>query len=90
MAFREKFQVTFLQLFDRVFFFLANAGNGKLEKLTGEKKALEEEVTALKEKLELQMRHEGGIGAAMLHEKLEAQERKLAVLELASQVCRLL
>lgn len=58
--------------------------SAKIEKLKCDKLALEAEVSALRKQLEDQERHESGYGAALLHEKLEYQERKLAVLELAS------
>ncbi|KAK6617062.1 hypothetical protein RUM44_005419 [Polyplax serrata] len=59
--------------------------NTRIEKLTEEKKDLEKQLTLLQEKLEEQQRHSHGIGAALLHEKLEAQERKLVAFELTSK-----
>ncbi|XP_045460169.1 centrosomal protein of 290 kDa [Harmonia axyridis] len=43
------------------------------------------EIEELKAKLEMQQRHAGGLGAAMMQEKLEAQERKLAIMELSGK-----
>lgn len=60
--------------------------SAKIERLKCEKLQLEAEVTALRNQLDQQERHGTGVGAALLHEKLEAQERKLAILELSSQV----
>ena len=71
-------------------FFLGGPGGltSKIEKLKAEKIELQAEVSALRNQLEDQQRHRSGLGAALLHEKLECQERKLAVLELASQVLK--
>ncbi|KAK9884908.1 hypothetical protein WA026_009146 [Henosepilachna vigintioctopunctata] len=55
------------------------------EALTAENIKLSAEIEELKAKLEIQQRHAGGLGAVMLQEKLEAQERKLAVLELSGK-----
>lgn len=41
---------------------------------------------SLMAKLEMNQHHAGGLGAAMLQEKLEAQERKIAILEVTSKV----
>lgn len=56
------------------------------ETLTLENAKLLAEVEELKAKLEMQQRHAGGLGAAMMQEKLEAQERKLAIMELSGKV----
>ena len=53
-------------------------------KLGNMKLMLENET--LTSKLEMQQHHSGGLGAAMLQEKLEAQERKIAILELSNKV----
>lgn len=58
----------------------------KVEKLTSEKNQLETEVNILRNKLDEHKRHSSGIAAALMHEKLEAQERKLMAFELASKV----
>lgn len=44
------------------------------------------QIELLNSKLEAQHHHSGGLAAAMLQEKLEAQERKIAVLELSTKV----
>lgn len=44
------------------------------------------EIDTLQSKLKMQQHHSGGLGAAMLQEKLEAQERKIAILEVSSKV----
>lgn len=64
----------------------ASGLTGKLEKLMNENSQLQKEIDELKSMQEAQQRHESGIGAAILHDKLESQERKIAVLELASKV----
>lgn len=47
---------------------------------------LQSEISGLKTKLEMQQHHSGALGAAMLQEKLEAQERKIAILEMSAKV----
>jgi predicted RNase H-like nuclease (RuvC/YqgF family) len=49
---------------------------------------LQAEVATLRSKLEMQQHQAGGLGAAMLQERLEAQQRHIAVLELANKVSR--
>jgi hypothetical protein len=44
------------------------------------------EVATLQSKLEMQQHHSGGLGAAMLEERLEAQQRRIAAFELAKKV----
>lgn len=51
-----------------------------------EKNKLQVEVATLQSKLEMQQHHSGGLGAAMLQERLEAQQRRIAALELAKKV----
>lgn len=60
--------------------------SNRMEMLDLENEKLRVEMEALMSKLQMQQHHSGGLGAAMLQEKLEAQERKIAVLELASKV----
>ncbi|PSN58155.1 hypothetical protein C0J52_01000 [Blattella germanica] len=57
----------------------------KLETLELEKSKLENEVSTLRNKLEMQQHHSGGLGTVMLQERLEAQQRRIAVLELAKK-----
>lgn len=59
--------------------------NNRIELLEHENAKLQMEIQTLNNKLEMCHRHSGGLGAAMLEEKLEAQERKIAVLELTSK-----
>lgn len=58
----------------------------RLEHLEMDNMKLRGEVEILTSKLEMQHHHSGGLGAVMLQEKLEAQERKIAVLELSAKV----
>lgn len=60
--------------------------HSQIETLRTENIKLQAEVEVLNSKLEMSQHHSGGLGAAMLQEKLESQERKIAVLELASKV----
>ncbi|XP_060525387.1 centrosomal protein of 290 kDa-like isoform X2 [Cylas formicarius] len=57
----------------------------EFETLRLENARLSNEVEILVTKLEMQQHHSGGLGAAMLQEKLESQERKIAVLELSAK-----
>lgn len=57
-----------------------------MEVLRNENIKLLSEVEVLNSKLEMSQHHSGGLGAAMLQEKLESQERKIAILELAAKV----
>ncbi|XP_015840436.1 centrosomal protein of 290 kDa isoform X2 [Tribolium castaneum] len=59
--------------------------NHEIEMLKLENMKLISENEALASKLEMQQHHAGGLGAAMLQEKLEGQERKIAILELSSK-----
>lgn len=63
----------------------ANA-NQQFENLALENSRLESQIELLQSKLNAQQHHSGGLAAALLQEKLEAQERKIAVLELAAKV----
>nr|CAD7447614.1 unnamed protein product [Timema bartmani] len=63
----------------------AGSESSELEKLELERSKLQVEVTTLKNKLEMQQRHAGGLGAAILEERLEAQQRRIATLELAKK-----
>lgn len=63
-----------------------NYSNTELEMLRLENLKLISENEALTSRLEMQHHHSGGLGAAMLQEKLEAQERKITILELAAKV----
>lgn len=58
----------------------------RVEAAEQENKLLKNEIEMLNKKLEMQQHHSGGLGAAMLQEKLEAQERKIAILELSTKV----
>lgn len=58
----------------------------RMEMVQLENEKLKAEIEALASKFQIQQYHAGGLGAAMLQEKLEAQERKIAVLELTSRV----
>ncbi|KAG5876194.1 hypothetical protein JTB14_001937 [Gonioctena quinquepunctata] len=58
----------------------------ELEILRIENMKLSADVEVLNSKLEMQQHHSGGLGAAMMQEKLEGQERKIAVLEVAAKV----
>lgn len=60
--------------------------NNQLEALELENVKLLSQVDMLTSKLDMQHHHSGGLAAAMLQEKLEAQERKIAVLELSAKV----
>nr|XP_023020845.1 centrosomal protein of 290 kDa [Leptinotarsa decemlineata] len=60
----------------------------ELEILRIENMKLKADVEAMNSKLEMQQHHSGGLGAAMMQEKLESQERKIAILEVAAKVCR--
>lgn len=62
------------------------AGVREVEVLRIENMRLQAEIEALSSKLEMQQHHAGGLGAAMLQEKLEGQERKIAILELTAKV----
>lgn len=62
--------------------------SNKMEMLDLENEKLRVEMESLMAKLQIQQHHAGGLGAAMLQEKLESQERKIAILELASKVRR--
>lgn len=59
---------------------------GRLEILENENGRLKNEIETFSSKLEMQHYHSGGLGASMLQEKLEAQERKIAILELSAKV----
>lgn len=58
----------------------------QIENLRSENIKLQAEVEVLNSKLEMSQHHSGGLGAAMLQEKLESQERKIAILELTAKV----
>lgn len=45
-----------------------------------------EDLRNLNSKLEMQQHHSGALGAAMMQDKLECQERKIAILELTAKV----
>ncbi|KDR21646.1 Centrosomal protein of 290 kDa [Zootermopsis nevadensis] len=61
------------------------ASGTRIEALELEKNKLQVEVATLQSKLEMQQHHSGGLGAAMLQERLEAQQRRIAALELAKK-----
>lgn len=58
----------------------------ELEVLKIENMKLLDDLKNLNSKLEMQQHHSGALGAAMMQEKLESQERKIAILELAAKV----
>jgi DNA repair exonuclease SbcCD ATPase subunit len=60
--------------------------NNEIEILRLENMRLISENETLCSRLEMQQHHSGGLGAAMLQEKLEGQERKIAILELSAKV----
>lgn len=64
----------------------SNINSNQLEMLEMENSRLSSQVNMLTSKLDLQHHHSGGLAAAMLQEKLEAQERKIAILELSAKV----
>jgi hypothetical protein len=64
----------------------APVSEARVEALELEKNKLQVEVATLQSKLEMQQHHSGGLGAAMLQERLEAQQRRIAALELAKKV----
>lgn len=64
--------------------------HSQIENLRSENVKLQADVEVLNSKLEISQHHSGGLGAAMLQEKLEAQERKIAMLELAAKVNKIL
>lgn len=63
-----------------------NPHNNHLENLEMENVKLLSQIDLLTSKLDMQQHHSGGLAAAMLQEKLEAQERKIAILELSAKV----
>ncbi|CAG9857013.1 unnamed protein product [Phyllotreta striolata] len=63
----------------------SDADAAETEILKMENRRLSDDIEELKGKMEAQRRHAGALGASMLQEKLEAQERKIAVLELATK-----
>jgi chromosome condensin MukBEF complex kleisin-like MukF subunit len=58
----------------------------RVEALELERSKLQVEVATLQSKLEMQQHHSGGLGAAMLQERLEAQQRRITALELGKKV----
>lgn len=60
--------------------------NTQLEILVSEKAKLQAQIQMLNSKLEAHQQHAGGLGVAMMQEKLESQERKIAILELSTKV----
>ena len=64
----------------------ANTDVLRYETLEVENSKLQSDVQLLRSKLELQQHCSGGLGTVVLQEKLENQERKLAMLELSSKV----
>ncbi|CAH1173755.1 unnamed protein product [Phaedon cochleariae] len=57
----------------------------ELEMLKIENMRLSTEIETLNSRLEMQQHHSGGLGAAMMQEKLESQERKIAIFEVAAK-----
>lgn len=64
----------------------ANMDTRRLEILNLENEKLHFEIQALTAKLQMQHHIPGGLGSVILQDKLEAQERKIAHLELTSKV----
>lgn len=65
----------------------SNTANIKeMEALRLDNMKLMADLEANQMKLEMQQHHSGALGAAMLQEKLESQERKIAILELSAKV----
>lgn len=62
------------------------SNTARMEYTEQENLRLQTELQALSAKLEMQHYHSGALGAAMLQDKLEAQERKIVVLELSAKV----
>lgn len=60
--------------------------NTQLELLKSEKAKLQAQVDVLNSKLEGHQQYPGGLGVAMMQEKMESQERKIAILELSAKV----
>lgn len=60
----------------------------RLEVLELENARLQAEIEILLGKLEMTQHHSGGLGVALLQEKLEAQERKIAILEVTAKVSK--
>ncbi|XP_018571875.1 centrosomal protein of 290 kDa [Anoplophora glabripennis] len=60
-------------------------GVREVEVLRIENMRLQAEIEAVSSRLEMQQHHAGGLGAAMMQEKLEGQERKIAILELTAK-----
>lgn len=58
----------------------------RIEALELENARLQGEIEILTNKLEMHQHHSGSLGAALLEEKLEAQERKIAILEVSAKV----
>lgn len=65
-------------------------GARELEILKIENMKLLEDLRNLNSKLEMHQHHSGALGATMLQEKLECQERKIAILELTAKVSSIL
>ncbi|XP_066992287.2 centrosomal protein of 290 kDa isoform X2 [Anabrus simplex] len=63
----------------------STALEARLQSLELDKARLEGEVSSLKARLEMTQHHAGGLGAAMLEERLEAQQRRIAALELSKK-----
>lgn len=63
-----------------------NPHNNQVEALEMENAKLSSHIDMLTSKLDIQHHHSGSLAATMLQEKLEAQERKIAILELSAKV----
>lgn len=65
---------------------VSNFNTKEMEMLQIENMKLQSELEAMQSKLEMQQHHSGSLGAALMQEKLESQERKIAILELSAKV----
>lgn len=64
-----------------------NMNSNRVEILELENARLQGEIENLTNKLEMHQLHAGGLGTTLLEEKLVAQERKIAILEVSTKVC---
>lgn len=62
----------------------------ELEVFKIENMKLLDDLKNLNAKLEIQQHHSGALGAAMMQDKLECQERKIAILQLTAKVSKMI
>lgn len=60
--------------------------NTELETLKSDRTKLQAQIEKLHSKLEVHQQHAGGLGVALMQEKLELQEKKITILELSAKV----